>query len=396
MKSACLKRTRKLRPLCDNLEPRALLSAMSAARAHVAAEVSHVHVANDHDGDDTQSFRGPILSRLPATPNQSVTTIPANGDQNPYGVALVPTGFPRGGTLKPGDVLVANFNNSMNLQGTGTTIVQITPGVTQTTPPVFFNSPEPGLTTALGVLKAGFVVVGNLPTTDGTSATVGQGSIQFIDRFGKQVLKLTDANLLDGPWDLTVNDRGNFAQVFVSNVLTGTVTRIDVAVHPRADTVSVLRVTQVASGYAFRTDPAALVLGPTGLAYDAKHDILYVASTADNAIYAIRHAGTTRSDQGKGKVIFADQTQLRGPVGLFLAPNGDLIETNGDAVNPDPNHSSVAVEFTPQGRFVAALSLFPMPDANFGLLTLHTPNGLTLATANDDTNNLDFRTIPRR
>jgi hypothetical protein len=45
------------------------------------------------------------------------STIPANGDLNPHGVALVPPGFPAGGPLIPGDVLVSNFNNSGNLQG---------------------------------------------------------------------------------------------------------------------------------------------------------------------------------------------------------------------------------------------------------------------------------------
>jgi len=53
------------------------------------------------------------------------------------------------------------------------------------------------------------------------------------------------------------------------------------------------------------------------------------------------------------------------------------------------------VEFTPRGHFVAALSLFHLEDANFGLVTLHTPHGLTLATANDDTNTLDLRTIQK-
>lgn len=55
------------------------------------------------------------------------STIPANGDLNPYGVALVPKGFPAGGMVAPGDILVSNFNNSSNMQGTGTTIIKLTP-----------------------------------------------------------------------------------------------------------------------------------------------------------------------------------------------------------------------------------------------------------------------------
>ena len=48
-----------------------------------------------------------------------VSTLPPNGDLNPYGVAFVPLLFQSGsGPVQPGDILVSNFNNSSNLQGT--------------------------------------------------------------------------------------------------------------------------------------------------------------------------------------------------------------------------------------------------------------------------------------
>jgi hypothetical protein len=53
------------------------------------------------------------------------STVPANGDVNPYGVAVVPRST---GNLRQGNVLVSNFNDATNAQGTGTTIVQVTPG----------------------------------------------------------------------------------------------------------------------------------------------------------------------------------------------------------------------------------------------------------------------------
>src|SRR5262249_40176946 len=58
------------------------------------------------------------------------STVPQNGDVNPYGVAIVPVNQ---GALVKGNVLVSNFNNSANLQGTGTTIVQVSPGGTLST-----------------------------------------------------------------------------------------------------------------------------------------------------------------------------------------------------------------------------------------------------------------------
>jgi hypothetical protein len=70
----------------------------------------------------------PPFSGAPFLPNLIVSsTIPPNGDLNPYGVAIVPSGFPSGGAIKSGDVLVSNFNNSLNKQGTGTTIIKLTP-----------------------------------------------------------------------------------------------------------------------------------------------------------------------------------------------------------------------------------------------------------------------------
>src|ERR1019366_8424141 len=71
------------------------------------------------------SFIGPLT----VTPGPS--TVPANGNVNPYGVAVVPRST---GKLVKGHVLVSNFNNDAvsNLQGTGTTIVDVAPNRTVT------------------------------------------------------------------------------------------------------------------------------------------------------------------------------------------------------------------------------------------------------------------------
>src|SRR5947209_8176309 len=62
-----------------------------------------------------------------STVSQVAPTVPSNGDVNPYGVAVVPRSI---GKEIRGNVLVSNFNNSGNLQGTGTTIVQVSPSGT--------------------------------------------------------------------------------------------------------------------------------------------------------------------------------------------------------------------------------------------------------------------------
>jgi hypothetical protein len=330
-----------------------------------------------------------ILTQLSTSTERIVSTVPANGDVNPYGVAFVPNGFPKSGSLEPGAILVSNFNNSANLQGTGTTIVSVAPtgGVS-----VFFQGKGGlGLTTALGVLKRGFVLVGNLPTTDGTSSTVQQGSLLILNSAGVLIANLTDATLLDGPWDLAIRDEGSRAQAFVSNVLNGTVTRLDLSVTDTAVTVS--SSTRIASGYTHRFDPAALVIGPTGLAYDTGHDVLYVASTGDNKVFAIDHARAASKDSGTGRVVYTDNVHLHGPLGLALAPNGDLITANGDAVNAGGMQNEL-VEFTIGGQFVAQFQVDSgAAGGAFGLAFGRSDGEVRFAAVDDVQNTLDIWTL---
>ena len=284
---------------------------------------------------------------------------------------------------------MANFNNSNNTQGTGTTIVSISPTGQQS---VFATSSLIGLDTALGTLSRGFVVVGNLPVTNGTP---GQGSLQIFNSNGKLVATLNDASLLDSPWDLTINDKGSQAQIFVSNVLSGTVTRLDVSVNTTQ--VTVTDKVQVASGYGHAPNAAAVVVGPTGLAYDPERNTLYVASTSDNKIFAVANAGIRTSSGGPGSVVFSDSQHLHGPLGLVLAPNGDLITANGDAVDAGGTPNDL-VEFTPQGFLVATYQLDGgAPGGAFGIAISAQSNasqggqgngaqGLKFAAVDDDLN----------
>ena len=270
---------------------------------------------------------------------QSISTVPSNGDANPYGVAFVPTGFPTGGNLNPGDILVSNWNNSKNLQGGGTTIVKITPAGQQS---LFFQGKKPlGLTTALAALKSGFIIVGNLPTTDGTGATAKAGSLIVLNSKGSLVTTLTDKNLINGPWDMAVNDNGSQVHAFVTNVLSGTVIRFDLVFSSKGLTSHTGTV--IASGYGFHTDPNAAVVGPTGLFYDMKDNSLLVASTVDNAIYSIANAGSATTTQGMGTVVYKDDQHLHGPLAIAEAPNGNFLVTQGDAINSDKTQPSEIV-----------------------------------------------------
>ncbi|HKV41684.1 MAG TPA: hypothetical protein VJX67_20945 [Blastocatellia bacterium] len=316
--------------------------------------------ADDNSGPgETQSS----ATTLPALPQILPTsTIPANGDVNPYGVAFVPNGFPQGPILTAGDILVSNFNNQNNQQATGTTIIKVSPnGPTS----LFFQGTGLGLSTALAILKSGLVIVGNVPTMDGTCGTLQEGSLLVLNSRGVVVGTIADPQLLDSPWDMTVVDNGEVVKLFVSNVVSGTITRLDLVVH--RNTFKVKGMTRIGSGFMHSCSAATFVIGPTGLAYDKAKDVLYVASTGDNAIFALSGVLAAPQDGGMGQMIYSDDTHLHGPLALVLAPNGDLLVSNGDAVNTDPNQPSEIVEFTVNGTFVSQLSVDKNPGGAFGM-----------------------------
>jgi hypothetical protein len=337
--------------------------------------------AQDND-DDARPF-------LPAHV-RVISTIPANGDVNPYGVAFVPPKFPAGGMVNPGDILVSNFNNKSNLQGTGTTIVRI-----QGSGPasVFFQGTAPlGLSTALTVLRAGFTLVGNFPSPDlsGSCATAQAGSILVINTSGKQVASIVDPSI-NGPWDSALFDEGNSAKLFVANGLSGTIVRLDLVVSSGG--VSLRKATQIASGYGHQCDPVTFVDAPTGLVYNQKTDVLFVASTVDNAIFAVSDAGDRTHDNGMGKAIYQDPTHLHGALAMTMARNGHLLVSNNDAINPGPNRPSEIVEFTTEGNFVREISVDQNPGGSFGLNVAASQDAARLAFVDDNTNSLSIWTF---
>ena len=147
------------------------------------------------------------------------STVPGNGDLNPYAIVVAPV---TSGNINKGDVLVDNFNNVSNLQGTGTTIVDYRPSTKKTT--LFANLPKKmdqcpggvGLSTAMTMLKSGWVIVGSTPSTDGTTATKGDGCLIVLDNTGHMVTAWSGPTIND-PWgNIAVIDNGSTATLFVS------------------------------------------------------------------------------------------------------------------------------------------------------------------------------------
>ncbi len=340
-----------------------------------------------------------------STVNVGPYTIPANGDLNPYGVAVVPR---TEGLLQRGDVLVSNFNNSANQQGEGSTIVEVSPGGTVTQfaqiDPASLPGSCPGgvgLTTALVVLRSGWVIVGSLPTSDGTSATAQAGCLIVLDSNG-DVRETISGHGINGPWDMTALDEGAIAELFVTNVLNGTVAASPDPANPNIvnggtvlrlllvtlgnEPPQVVAVTKIGSGFPERTDQVALVIGPTGVGL-GPNGTLYVADTLGNRIAAIPNAAFRISNDGTGTTV-SENGALNGPLGLAIAPGGDILTVNGGDGN--------LVETTPGGAQVAVQALDttptpPFPPGNGALFGLAVaPGGTGVYFVDDDTNTLNL------
>lgn len=317
----------------------------------------------------------PLLTQLQQVSTVG-STVPANGDQNPYGIVMVHSTI---GSLQAGDLLISNFNDQANAQGTGTTIVEVSPTgqqslfahITDQTLP----GPCPGgvgLTTALDVLPGGYVVVGSLPTSNGTSATAKPGCLIVLDSAGHPISTIAGRNV-KGPWDSTVVSQGTTSALFVSMALDGGAAR---GVHTAVDNSTVVRIrlrsaagqaprvineTVIANKIPRRDDPSALVIGPTGLALGSSGQ-LYVADTLDSRIAEIPDAMTRTTPATDAGTTVTMGGHLNQPLGLTLAPNGDIITANAGDGN--------LVETSPAGQQVAFRTVDSTTGAGslFGLL----------------------------
>ena len=286
------------------------------------------------------------------------STVPANGDQNPYAVMVVPASV---GKLQQGDVLVDNFNNMTNLQGLGTTIVDYNPATRKTT--LFASVPRQlpqcpggvGLSTAMAVLKSGWVIVGSTPSNDGTTNTKGNGCLLVFDANG-QLAETWSGPDINDPWgNMAVIDDGTTASLFVSmagfdvpgpqvhdeatgNSVTipkATVLRINLDI-PQGKPPAIRDKTVVASGLNERADKDVFLIGPTGLALGGS--TLFVSDAIANRIVAIDDAPTRTTSAGTGREITKNGL-LQRPLSLLMLPNGHLLACNarnGQVVEIDP------------------------------------------------------------
>ncbi|HEX4083365.1 MAG TPA: hypothetical protein VHY22_00535 [Chthoniobacteraceae bacterium] len=287
------------------------------------------------------------------------STVAGNGDLNPYALIVAPVSA---GRIHEGDVLIDNFNEISNLQGTGTTIVDYRPSTRSTSliaelPRRIAGCPGGvGLSTAMVMLKSGWIIVGSTPSNDGTTRTKGPGGLLVLDPNGKLATVWSNAQIND-PWgNIACIDNGTTATLFISmagfdvpgpdvrdpktgypvTVRKATVLRLGLSI-PAGKPPVITSQTVVASGFGQRADKDAFLVGPTGLALGSG-GTLFVSDAVGNQIVAIPDAATRGDSAGTGRVV-TSAGLLRRPLALTMAPNGHLLvinALNGQVVEVDP------------------------------------------------------------
>jgi sugar lactone lactonase YvrE len=163
----------------------------------------------------------------------------------------------------------------------------------------------------------------------------------------------------------------------------GTVIRLDLDVPTQGQGQPTTESTTViGSGFSQRTDPAALVIGPTGVGLSGS--TLYVADSLNNRIAAIPNALTRNSTAFAGKDVTSNGT-LNDPLGLTIAPNGHILTANGN--------DGFLVETTPSGSQIDVQLLDhtgtpPGAGCLFGLAVV--PGGAGVSFVDDCTNTLNL------
>lgn len=274
------------------------------------------------------------------------TVDPSNGDKGPHSISIVKGNV---SPLKKGQLLVCNFEDSSGTPGNGTTIELLNP-TPSSTPTQFAQSSD---------IKgcSGVTVSSQSDYVYGAGLTSG-----LLTPFSpKGVAQTPFGSPLEAPFsDTDVANKGLYSAeyVFTSDAKTGAIVSLG------ANTYASGFYMQVADGFAVNSGSGLKVLGPTGLSYYPKKNVLYIADGVTNTVVEFTNPndllvkneievgsnGKTFTCAHKkttcGKLIKAG-SPLSSPVAMCALPNGNIIVANGSAATGGGNE---LVEMTPKGQ----------------------------------------------
>jgi hypothetical protein len=257
-----------------------------------------------------------------------------NGDMGPRGLSLVQTNY----GLKKGQVALCNFEDSSGTPGNGTTIE------------VF--DPKPGNPVSFAqnakIKGCSGTAVSNSNSIYATGDT--SGLLVAFSRAGKlekaygAPFKQPFSNV-DASCAHAKGFCGYSAEyMFTSDATTGAIVSFSINQNGNHKRLEVI------TGFDVNKKPGWSTLGPSGLAYDAKKDTLYVADGVDNIVDSFSKASellvaneiVVKSGGTKfvckytsvcgAKVVYHGKP-LSAPVAMTLLPNGNLIVANSAGGN---------------------------------------------------------------
>ncbi len=336
-------------------------------------------------GGSSLSTSSQTLGGLNTLVTLSSTVDTANGDTNPYGIAIAPpaSSFTTAGVYKPGDVLVSNFNNSAGTNGAGTTIEDVMTGQ-----PVRVAQE----TTSSGPAALAFSVNGAFSVANfGLGTTSNPGDVQEYAQTGVLSSVLTDPSVEYGWGQASNGGYGGKNCFFSVNEYNGDIVRINVTT--ASNGVSTYTFDQLSGdlGHTMSGFGGGPV-GPSALVHDS-NDTLYILNSYSNSIMAIPNATTAPVSNNLSNVllIYYDNSgkYLDQPIGMTLNPiNNDLIVAN--------QKSNTLVEINPLNRSIVAVKTVDPTAVNqttgagsalFGVAATSDTNGNLVIYYTDDNTN---------
>lgn len=320
-----------------------------------------------------------ILKTLTREQTIGSAVSPVTGDQNPYGLDIAKV---TSGKIAAGDLVVCDFNNPANVQGTGRSIVALHPVVGAKPLNITGNHENTGCD-ALALNPAGPIWAAAFSANDNP---IFLPSGAFVTA------------LSNGPWHNPFGEAFvppvnsiSVPAFYVSNAGDGSLVRVGIFPSP-----PMFRFTVIATGFPVNHGVPGSILGPSGLNYTSVNDRLYVVDGTNNTLYAINNISRITShgiivnghtfsgpQAGAAHVIFSG-APLNGPISSAILPGGNIAVGN----TLDPTGKNLMVEISPTGSLLDVKNVDTgAAGAIFGMVASGISPGTTKLYFNDDNDN---------
>lgn len=320
---------------------------------------------------NTASLQGSVIGKMKIVTIGSASD-PVTHGVNPYGLDYASSSW---GNIKAGDLVICDFNDKQNIQGTGNSILYISskPG---SKPHHLVNAESLEGCAALALSPDDTVWPADFTANDAP----------IISNTG-QILTLERSKIWHRPWAIAFSSSQSVPAFYVANAHTGNIVRIDLTHNT---------FTSIVTGFAVNDGVAGSILGPSGLNYIASTDTLIVVDGQNNTLYAIDNISSISQNglhvNGKsfsgpdamdGHVIYSGKP-LNGPISTALLPGGHIAVGN----TLDPNGKNLIIEITPGGKVAAVRNVDKgAAGALFGMVAIGTDAQDAQLFFNDDNDN---------